>query len=218
MEAARSVICRSGNMNPNPGEDQMTQQPTSGTFAGDLVRAYVAEQRTWFMILGIALIIFGTVAVIFPFMTTIAAKIFLGWLFLISGVVQIFQAFSTQKWSAFFYTLLVGILYFLAGGWLAFFPLTGLITLTLLLAVMFVAQGVLEMAMAFRLRPVEGWGWVLVSGLIALAVGVLLFAQLPSSATWAIGILVGINMISSGWAYLFLAWAAGKVLQRGPAV
>jgi uncharacterized membrane protein HdeD (DUF308 family) len=78
------------------------------------------------------------------------------------------------------------------------------------LAVMFMIEGIFEIAMAVGLRAQEGWIWLLISGLVSLAVGALIFAQLPSSAIWAIGLLVGINMISSGWAYFFLAMAAGK--------
>jgi uncharacterized membrane protein HdeD (DUF308 family) len=188
----------------------MAQQSTSPSSPADLAQVTIAEDRTWFMILGLALIVLGIVAVAFPFLTTVAVKIFLGWLFLISGIVQIFHAFSTQKWSAFFFNLLVGALYLVAGAWLAFLPLTGIITLTVLLAAMFIIQGLLEAGMAMRLRPHAGWTWMLIAGLVALTVGALIFAELPSSAVWAIGLLVGVKMITSGWAYFFLALAAGK--------
>lgn len=186
----------------------MAQQPYAASPA--MLKAAVAEHRYWFMFAGVCLIILGIFAIAFPFATTIAAKVFLGWIFLIGGLVQLFQAFSTQKWSSFFFNLLVGVLYAIAGGWLAFFPLTGIVTLTVFLAAMFIAQGILEVVMAFRLRQQEGWGWVLVSGLVAFAVGALIFGRLPTSAVWAVGLLVGINMISSGWAYFFLALAAGR--------
>jgi len=185
----------------------MTQQATTGARP---LQAAVAENRTWFMILGILLIILGIVAIAFPFLTTIVAKTFLGWLFLIGGVVQIIHAFSTQRWSEFFLDLLIGVLYVLVGGWLAFFPLTGIIGLTALLAATFVVHGALEAGMAFRMRPHAGWGWMLVSGIIAILAGLLIFAKLPSSAIWAIGLLVGINMVSSGCAYFILALAAGN--------
>ncbi len=165
------------------------------------------QNRFWFSVLGIALIVLGVLAIAFPFATTIAAKTVFGWLLLLGGVLQIIYAFQTQKWSGFFFDLLVGILYLITGGWLAFFPLAGIITLTVLIAATFVAQGILELMLAFRLRPLEGWGWVLFSGAIAIAAGLLILGQLPSSAAWAIGLLVGINMISSGWAYFFLARA-----------
>ena len=96
-----------------------------------------------------------------------------------------------------------------AGGWLAFLPLTGIVTLTLLLAVMFILEGVVQAGIAFRIRPHAGWVWMLLSGIVAIAVGVLLIAKLPSSAAWAIGLLVGINLMMSGFAYLFLPMAAG---------
>jgi uncharacterized membrane protein HdeD (DUF308 family) len=185
----------------------MTQQATTSARP---LQAAVAENRAWFMILGILLIILGIVAIAFPFLTTIAAKTFLGWLFLFGGVVQMIHAFSTQGWSQFFLNLLVGAIYVIVGGWLAFFPLTGIIALTALLAAMFVVQGGLEAGMAFRMRPHAGWGWMLVSGIIAILAGLLIFAKLPSSAIWAIGLLVGINMVSSGCAYFILALAASS--------
>jgi uncharacterized membrane protein HdeD (DUF308 family) len=168
-------------------------------------KAEIAEHRNWFIALGILLIVLGILAIAFPLISTITAKIFLGWLFLIGGISQIIHAFSTKKWSQFLLNILVGLLYLLAGGWLAFFPLTGIITLTIFLAAMFILEGVLEGAMAFRIRPHDGWVWMLVAGIIAILCGVLIVAQLPSSALWAIGLLAGINIISTGWAYLFLA-------------
>lgn len=170
----------------------------------------VSEYRSWFMIFGVALILLGIVAVIFPMMTTIAVKVFLGWIVLIGGLVTAFHAFSTQKWSAFFYNLLIGALYVFAGGWLAFFPLTGIITLTVMLASLFVLQGVLQTALALKLKPRDGWGWILFAGIVAIVAGFMLIAKLPSSAAWAIGLLAGVSMISSGWAYLSIALRVGK--------
>lgn len=172
------------------------------------MRAIVAEHRTWFMILGIVLVIIGVLAIVFPFFTTVVAKTFLGWLFLIGGIVQVVQAFYTQKWSEFFLNLLIGILYIVVGGWLAFFPFTGIITLTILLSVLFVIEGILEIGMATRIRPRDGWVWLLISGIIAIAAGVLIFLGLPNTAEWAIGLLVGINILASGFSYIFLASAA----------
>jgi uncharacterized membrane protein HdeD (DUF308 family) len=77
---------------------------------------------------------------------------------------------------------------------------------------MFIANGVLEIGMGMRLRPQEGWIWLIVAGVIANLAGALIIAHLPSSADWAIGLLVGINIISTGWAYVFLAMAAGKTV------
>ncbi|MFD0987696.1 HdeD family acid-resistance protein [Methyloligella solikamskensis] len=172
--------------------------------------ATISENRTWFFILGIILIVLGGVAIAFPFLTTIATKIFLGWLFLIGGIVQIIHAFSTKGWSEFFLNLLMGVLFLIAGAWLAFFPLTGIVTLTIFLAAMFAAQGVIEIVMAVRMRPHDGWGWMLFAGIVALAVGLMIMLNLPTSAAWAIGLLVGINLLMTGWAYVLLPMMAGR--------
>ncbi len=189
----------------------------SGTGADQfgMARTHMAEtiaaHRGWFIFAGIALIVLGVVAVMFPLVTAIAAKTFLGWVILIGGVVEIFHAFSTKRWSAFFYDLLMGILYVIVGIWLAFFPLTGIFTLTLILAFTFILQGVLQAMMAFHMKPHEGWFWMLIAGLIAVVAGVMIIAGLPSTATWAIGLMVGISMISTGWAYLILALQARRL-------
>jgi uncharacterized membrane protein HdeD (DUF308 family) len=181
---------------------------TAASAQGQAMQAIVAEHRTWFTVLGIVLVVLGIVAIAFPFLTTIAAKIFLGWLFLIGGAVQVVHAFSTQRWSEFLLNLLIGALYVVVGAWLAFFPLTGIITLTIVLAALFIIEGALEIGMGFRIRPKQGWGWLLFSGIIAVAAGVLVFAGLPSTATWAIGLLVGVNLLASGLSFMLLAAAA----------
>lgn len=173
-------------------------------------KRHIAEKWGWFLALGIVLILVGIAAICFPFVSTVAAKIFLGWLFLIGGVMMIIHAFSAQGWGGFLWSLLIGVLYVVAGGYLAFFPLTGLLTLAIFLAILFVAEGIMEMIMGFRVRPSEGWGWLLLSGIAALAVGVLIALGLPSSATWALGLLVGINLLFSGWSYVFLALSGRK--------
>ena len=170
----------------------------------------ITEKWGWFLALGILLIIAGLVAIAFPLLSSIAAKIFLGWLFLIGGVVMIVHAFAAPGWKGFIWELLIGILYLVAGGYLIFSPEAGLITLTILLAALFIAEGVAEVIMAFQVRPHEGWGWLLLSGIAALAVGLMIGMNLPSSATWAIGLLVGINLLFSGWSYVFLALAGRK--------
>jgi uncharacterized membrane protein HdeD (DUF308 family) len=181
----------------------------------DIDRAVAAAKQTvadnwgWFLTLGIVLVVAGIAAIMFPLVSTIAAKIALGWIFLAAGIVMIIHAFSIQKWGGFLMELLLGVLYLFAGGWLAFFPFTGIVTLTILLAALFLAEGVVEVIMGFRVRPHEGWGWLVFSGLIAVAVGLLIAAELPSSAVWAIGLLVGVNLLSTGISFIVVA-LAGK--------
>lgn len=194
----------------------MTQQFSQSDIEAALSEAkrQIATNWGWFLAIGIVLLVAGALAIAFPLLSTIATKIALGWIFLVGGAVLAIHAFSAQGWRGFLMELLLGVLYLVAGGWLAFFPFTGIITLTILLAALFIAEGVLEAGMAFRVRPHEGWGWLLMSGIVAVAAGVLITLSLPSSATWAIGLLAGLNLISTGASFVALAFA-GK---RGAAV
>ncbi len=188
--------------------DQNQPQVTDSDIAA--AEAAVVENRGWFIALGILMIVLGIVAIGAPLATTVVAKIFLGWLFLIAGIAQIIHAFYAQGWKGFLADLLMGLLYAFVGGWLAFFPLAGIIGLTVLLAAMFVVEGIFKFAIGLQVRPAEGWGWMIFSGIIAFLAGVLVFMGLPGSAAWAIGLIVGINILMTGIAFLMMALSAGK--------
>jgi uncharacterized membrane protein HdeD (DUF308 family) len=177
----------------------------------------ITEKWGWFLALGIVLILAGLASIAFPLLSSIAAKLVLGWLFLIGGVMMIVHAFQAPGWGGFIWEVIVGVLYVAVGGYLAFFPLSGLLTLTILLAALFIAEGVFETIMAFRVRPHEGWVWLLLSGIAALAVGVIIAMGLPESSVWAIGLLVGINLLFSGWSYIFLALAGRRAHEEAMA-
>jgi uncharacterized membrane protein HdeD (DUF308 family) len=193
----------------------MTQQSTPAfsepTF--EETRREIARHWGWFLALGILLVILGIAAIAFPFLSTIAAKIAIGWIFLVAGIVEVFHAFYVKRWVGFFWNLLIGLLYIVAGGWLAFFPLTGILTLTIVIAALFIAEGVMEFIMGFRVHPHEGWGWLVFSGVAAIATGLLIALNLPTSAVWALGLLAGINLLFSGWSFIFLA-LSGKARKR----
>lgn len=170
----------------------------------------ISDNWGWYLLLGCTSCVAGVLAIAFPLVASIAIKILIGWLLLLVGISQILQAFSTQKWRTAVLDFLLGLLLLIAGGILAIYPLTGLIALTLFLAILFVVQGVLQIALSLQLRPVAGWGWVLFSGIVAVAIGILLGLELPSSAGWALGLLAGINMIVSGTGYIALALTAKR--------
>jgi len=182
----------------------------SDATSADEVEATIRNHRGWFIGLGILLTLLGIVAIVFPYATTIAAKVAIGWLFLIGGIAEIVQSFSTKTWKAFFGNLLVGILYVLAGFWLAFFPLTGVLSLTLFLAFALILEGFLKLGMGFQIRQDTGWGWMVFSALMAILAGILLISGLPGTAVWAIGLLVGVNLLSAGVAYLMIGLTTGK--------
>jgi uncharacterized membrane protein HdeD (DUF308 family) len=194
--------------------EQTSQADINATIAG--ARRQIADNWGWFLALGIVLIIAGVAAIAFPLLSTIATKIALGWIFLIAGAFIVVHAFPIRQWQGFLLSLLIGALYLVAGACLAFTPFAGVVALTILLAALFLAEGVLELIMAVRIRPHEGWGWLLLSGLVAIAVGALIAAELPSSAAWAIGLLTGINLLSSGASFAALALAGRRVGRGAP--
>ncbi|MCI0591173.1 MAG: HdeD family acid-resistance protein [Gammaproteobacteria bacterium] len=166
------------------------------------------KNRGWFLALGIVWIVLGTVAIITPFMATLAIELLIGSLFLIGGIAQLIHVFTGEAWKGFFLHLFGALLALLAGGLLLWYPLGGVISLTLLLVAYFIAEGVSKIILAFQVRPKGNWGWLLFSGVIAIVLAGLIWAHFPSSAAWAIGLLVGINMLFGGWTLVMLAIAA----------
>jgi uncharacterized membrane protein HdeD (DUF308 family) len=178
------------------------------------IRHYVAHHRGWFLALGVLLVLAGAAAIAFPFLSTLAAKFALGWLFLLAGLVNVVHAFATRGWRAFALNLLIGLLFLAAGGYLVVFPLGGIVTLTILIAALFIAEGYLEIMMAVRLQPDPGWAWVLLSGVLAVAAGILIGLELPDSSAWTLGLLTGINLLASGLSFLVLALSSQGARQR----
>jgi uncharacterized membrane protein HdeD (DUF308 family) len=174
----------------------------------DRLKQEVAEKSGWFIALGVALIILGIISIAFPLFMTATAKMFLGWMILIGGIASVVHAFNSRDWGGFLWSLLIGLFYVFVGGWLAFFPLAGLIGLTVLIALMFIGEGLVKTFIGFGLEKEDGRLWVIISGIAAIVVGIMLFSELPSSALWAIGTLVGINFLFSGWAFIMIATAA----------
>lgn len=181
------------------------QHPSSPSFE---MQQHISQNRVAFIVFGLLIIGLGIVAIAHPFLTTLAAKIFLGWTLLVTGVAQVIQSWSTKAWSEFFLNLLIGLLYMAVGGWLIYFPEVGVLTLAFVVALTFIGQGVIEVAMAFRMRPGGGWFAMLLAGAVAMLVGVMILSGLPSTAAWAIGLLVGVNLIASGLTYIVLALTA----------
>ena len=180
------------------------QSPSAEEFAKQ-VQETIAKHWGWFAALGVALMILGMAAVIFPYVSTLAAEQFFGWLLLFGGLIQCVHSYRTKTWSGFALELVIGLLYLAGGFILITSPVTGIVTLTLLLIVLFIADGVLETIMAFKIRPAAGWGWVLASGIVSFIIGGLIWARFPSSALWAIGLLVGVNLLFSGISFLSLS-------------
>ena len=170
----------------------------------------IAKGRNWLIAMGVILIIVGTLAIIFPFVTSLSVAIIIGISLVFAGVAQAFQSFSYPKWSGLLLALFVGILWAVAGIYMLARPLEAVFVLTILLAAAFVVEGIAKIVFSFRLKPIAGWGWMLFNGIMATAVGLLLWLQLPLSATWALGLLVGLNIALSGWSIIMIAQLVSK--------
>ena len=167
----------------------------------------VREHWKLFLIEGIILVILGILAILVPPLATIAVTILIGWLFLISGVAGLITTFGARHAPGFWWSLLSALLGIAAGLVLLVWPLSGAISLTLLLIVFFIIEGVLSIMYAVEhKRELTGqWGWMLVSGIIDLILAAMIWGGLPSTAAWALGLLVGINLIFGGAALTAIA-------------
>ncbi len=177
--------------------------------------ATMRENRGWFMGLGIALIFLGILAIALPFATAFAVEILIGWLFAIGGVILGIHAFRSRRWGRFFFEFLTGLLYLGFGFLLLTYPMTGVMTLTMLLAVFFMVEGVFKAIQALRMRPAQSWGWAFFSGLVSLFLGFLILSGLPLTAFWAIGVVVGVDLIFSGLSLVMISSAIRGALREG---
>lgn len=164
----------------------------------------IRDHRGAFVALAVALIVAGVAAFIFPLLASIAAKVLVGWLLLIAGSVTLFHAFRTRRWRSTLWNAAIGLLSVVAGIYLAFFPLAGLIGLTLVLGALFATQGIFEIIMALDNRERPGWGWMLGSGTLSLLLGVVVMFGLPGTAVWALGLVLGVHFVTSGVSLLAL--------------
>jgi len=165
----------------------------------------------WMLALGILFVIAGVFAFVTPFLAGIFVAAVVGVVIAIAGIGQIIHAWKMQSWGGFIWQLIIGIVLLVGGISIYWDPVGGLITLTLLAAVMFIVKGVFQLVLGFRLRPHDGWGWIVASGVIAIIVGVLIYAQWPMSAGYAIGTLAGISLAFTGWSYIAIALAARRL-------
>jgi len=154
------------------------------------------------IIFGVLLIIGGFFALMNPFVATVAAEQMAAWIFIFGGVLQFFAAFKAGGWGARLFGLLLGVAYVVLGFSLLYHPLAGIVTLTVMAAIMFLVNGVLKIVFAFSLR-VSGFFWLsLLSGVISVALAVMVFGNFLAASVSLLGILLAIELISSGMTML----------------
>lgn len=159
---------------------------------------------------GIVFTILGCLAVALPGISTLSTELFIGWLLLLGGLVQGYRSIMARHAQGFVGSLLVSLMYIVFGVLLLLYPLTGVITLTLVLTFFFIVEGISKIILGFQMKPFSQWGWFILSGLIALAMAYIIYAGWPGTAFWVLGLLVGINMIFFGLTLLFFAFSLPK--------
>ena len=191
-----------------------------GPSDADRIQAAVAarlhEHWVLFLVEGIVLLALGFLAILIPAVATLAVAILIGWVFLLSGAVGLVTTFWMREAPGFWWSLFSGLVGIGAGVVLLAFPLSGAVSLTLILILFFILEGIASIMFALdHKRELSGrWGWMLASGVVDLLLAVLLLAGLPGTAAWAIGLLVGINMVFGGSALIVMALHARDVDPR----
>jgi uncharacterized membrane protein HdeD (DUF308 family) len=181
-------------------------------------RALVETMREhWvlFLVEGIVLVLLGLLAIVIPPLATLAVTILIGWLFLISGVLGLVTTFSAKGAPGFWWSLASSIVGIVAGVILLAWPISGTVSLTLVLIMFFIMEGVVSIMYGIdhRKEASSRAGWIIASGIIDLILAAIIFSGLPGSAAWALGLLVGINMVFGGTSLIAIALGA-----RGQAV
>src|SRR3984885_32152 len=161
---------------------------------------------------GALLIVLGMVAIGSPLLAALTVNVLVAWMIVLAGAVHMMLAFRAHGAGSMIWKLLVGLAYLCFGIYMITHPLLGVASLTLVIASLFLIEGILNIILFFKMRPMHGSTWVLVDGIITLLLGLMIYMQWPSSADWVIGTLVGISMIFSGVARIMMSLTVRRAL------
>jgi uncharacterized membrane protein HdeD (DUF308 family) len=178
----------------------------------EAMRETVKRYSLWYLIQGGLMVLAGILALVYPMFSSVAVVFLLGWLLIISGIVQGISLIGTRHVPHFWLQFLSVVLSVLIGLMFLRDPGQGLLTLTMLLIVFFMAEGISKVIFSLTIRPFSNWGWVFGSGLIGILAAVYLWSSLPVTAIWLLGLLLGLLLISEGAALGYLAWQVRKTI------
>ena len=173
----------------------------------------VRQASTLSLVWGVLLIVLGMAAVGSPFLAAVAVNVAIAWLIVLAGAIHVILAFRAHGAGSMIWKLLVGIAYVCFGIYLILHPALAVASLTLVLASLFLIEGVLDIVLFVKMRSVGGSTWVLLDGIITLLLGLMIYMQWPSSSAWAIGTLVGVSMIISGVTRVMMSLAVRRAAQ-----
>jgi uncharacterized membrane protein HdeD (DUF308 family) len=188
--------------------------PTLSDMQRAMTNAFSAHWKL-FLFQGAVMVILGVLAICAPVAASIAVAIYVGWLLLISGVVGLIAIVSTHHVHAFLWSLITAALSVVIGVLLVLMPVQGAISLTIVLTAFFIAEGVFQTTVAIASRNVMAgtWVWMLLSGIADLVLAAIIIAGWPGTAVWALGLLVGVNLLTSGWAVVVAAFAGRRMAE-----
>lgn len=164
----------------------------------------IAARKTELFWIGIAMALVGILALLFPVFTTVTVTLMIGWVLILAGLVTFLGAFSVHGTGPFFGELLLGLLKLGLGVYILRHPGLAVVVITLMLAAIFMIDGAVKLGFSFEMRQRGGWFWMLLSALVSIAVGLLIAAGLPETSLFMLGLLVGINFLASGIAFIML--------------
>lgn len=170
------------------------------------MRDAVKRYSLWYLVEGVLLVVAGILAIVYPMLSSVAVIVMLGWLLIASGVLQGLSLIGARHVPNFWLQLISVALSILIGFLFLRDPEQGLLTITLLLIVFFMIEGISKVVFALTIKPFPNWGWVLASGIVGVVLSALLWANLPVTAVWLIGLLLGLQLISVGASIGYLAW------------
>ena len=181
---------------------------------GSNIRGEVKTRAGWGVFLGLVTAALGVLLIAYPLVAATITTIVIGCILIIAGIVDIVLALRAHTAGSFFLRLLLGVVYCFGGVLLVFNPLWGVAVLTVVLGVILLVEAVATIALAFQVKPLSGWGWVLFDGVVSALLGFLILAHWPSSALWAIGTLVGAAILVRGITRIALSIGMRKATDR----
>ena len=162
----------------------------------------------WLMFFGIVFIIMGTLGLGMSTMLTLTSVLFFGVMILVAGVLQLIDAFKAQGWKSILAYVLIALLYIAAGIIIIVDPLAASVWLTIAIALILIAVGILRIIMGLQMKPAKGWGWPIFAGVVSIILGIMIFSRWPVSGLWVIGLFVAIELIMQGWAMIAISLVA----------
>ena len=182
----------------------------------ETVGGAVRKASTWSIVWGALMLVCGLVAICLPLASSIGIVLVLAWVILFAGVWHLIFAFQAHGVGGVLWQVLLGLVYGAAGIYMLMHPLLGVLSLTLVLAVFLLFEGILELVLYFQIRRTAHSGWILLDGVITLLLGLLIWVHWPSSSVWVIGTLIGISLIFSGISRIMLSLAVRRVATALP--